>query len=133
MQQAGIMQNVFSINGGTALCVADMDNYWTYTPAHGAVVQFLRRSFDTLSGVCGFEGSRGVRSLATSGSLAPHPTPTLSTKKISPDFYVLHGPRWAAQGVRTPGPPGQLRRWTLCLSKTIKLIPTNAGLSAYCL
>ena len=41
-----------------------------------------------------------------SGCLAPYPRPSLQ-KKLSPDFYVLHGPHWAARGADpwTPLPP----------------------------
>ena len=64
------------------------------------------------SGVGGFGRSGGVRarlaSSVISGCLPPLPHPC--TKKISPDFYVLHGPHWAAQGGGVSGPldpPGQ--------------------------
>jgi len=53
-------------------------------------------------GLGGFEGSGGVQ--ASSSSVAAYP-PTPLQRKFSPDYYVLHGPHWAAQGVRTPGPP----------------------------
>jgi len=44
----------------------------------------------------------------------PSPYPPLQ-RKFAPDFYVLHGPHWAAQGGPdpwTPPPPEQLRRWS---------------------
>ena len=63
------------------------------------------------SGVGGFEGSGGSGRVCYQ-QLVPHPHP-LYRKKFSSDFYVSHGPHWAAQeggsGPLDP-PPGQLRR-----------------------
>jgi len=57
------------------------------------------------SGVGGFEvqeGSGRVRHIG--GCLAPYPPPPLQ-RKFWPDFYIVHGPHWAAQGgVQTPAP-----------------------------
>jgi len=60
------------------------------------------------SGVGGFEGSGRGGEFVISGCLAPTPTPLYT--KISSDFDVSHGPTGQLRGVRTPGPPGQLRR-----------------------
>jgi len=78
-------------------------------------------SFVWYSGVGGFGGSWGGPGEFRHQQLSTPPSPpTPCIEKISSDFYVLHGPHWAAQwGVRTPGPPGQLRRWTGISSLTL--------------
>ena len=45
---------------------------------------------------------RGPGEFVISGCIAPTPPPL--KRKLSPDFYVLRGPHWAAQGVRSPDP-----------------------------
>ena len=69
------------------------------------------------SGVGGFEGSGGVRT-SSSSVAAYSPLPPPLQRKFSPEFYVLHGPHWAAQGGPDPWTPlpGQLRR---CQKETI--------------
>ena len=56
---------------------------------------------------------RGPSEFVISGCIAPsHPPPPLK-RKLSPDFYVSCGPRWAAQaGSGLLDPHGQLRRWS---------------------
>jgi len=61
---------------------------------------------------------RGPGEFVISVCLAPYP---LIQRKFSPDFYVLHGPHWAAQGGLNPWTPGQLRRWFWCYFYAIKL------------
>ena len=63
-----------------------------------------------ISSVGGFDGSGGSERVRLQRVSTPHPTPC--TKKFSPDFYVLHGPHWAAQGGPDPRPATPLV-WTL--------------------
>ena len=72
---------------------------------------------------CSLSASRPQRSAASAGlkvqggsgrvchQRLPRPPPHHLYERISPDFYVSHGPHWAAQGGSGPlDPPGQLRR-----------------------
>jgi len=72
-----------------------------------------------LSGVGGFEGSRGVRALVTGGCIAPHPH--TQYEKIHIGFLrFAWTPLGSSGGSRPLDPPGQLRRCSSRPSSWIK-------------
>ena len=67
-----------------------------------------------MSGVGGFEGSGGVRACSSSAAVCPPPLSPLHEKNYRRIFTFCMYPTGQSRGVRTPGPPGHLRRWRVC-------------------